>query len=190
VGTAVSAVQQAERARKKNVEKALMKGTGHRRFLILLLLVSAVPRSPGQEPPSSAEKQAADKVAEEVHRARAEAKLIKLVRIEDPRVRENACARAKTEATSWQMGCGAFARNGVIDCFSYSTSDPARVEPELLTWAKHESRDPRRFAVGVCTAPAPDNRGEKYWIEVNSYMGATKSFFWRTGYALSHLWSR
>jgi len=177
-----------ERARKA-VEKALMKGTGRRRFLILLLLVSAVPRSPGQQP-SSAEKQAAEKVAEEVHRARAEAKLTKLVRIEDPRVRENACARAKTEATSWQMGCGAFARDGVIDCFSYSTSDPARVEPELVTWAKHESRDPRRFAVGVCTAPAPDNRGEKYWIEVNSYMGATKSFFWRTGYALSHLWSR
>ena len=172
-----------------------MKGRGFRRprfcfgvtFFMSLLLLSA---ARGQESGSSAEMQAADKVAEEVQQVRAQAKLTELIRIEDPHARENACARAKSGATSWQMGCGAFARNGAIDCFSYPTSDPNQVEPELLVWAKHESRDPRRFAVGVCAAPTAENREERYWIEVNSYMGATKAFFWRTGYTLTHLWSR
>ena len=159
-------------------------------LFVSLLPLLAAPGSSGQEAGSSAEKQAADKVAEEVHHAREQAKLAQLIRIEDPHVRENACARAKSGAGSWQMGCGAFARAGVIDCFSYSTPDPSQVEPELLTWAKHESREPRRFAVGVCVMPATENGGERYWIEVNSYMGATKSFFWRTGYTLAHLWSR
>lgn len=165
-------------------------------LFVSLLPLLAAPGSSGQEAGSSAEKQAADKVAEEVQHAREQAKLAQLIRIEDPHLRENAWARAKSGATSWHMGCGmldrngASDRNGVIDCFSYSTSDPSQVEPELLVWAKHESRNPRRFAVGVCVTPATENQGERYWVEVNSYMGATKSFFWRAGYTLSHLWSR
>jgi hypothetical protein len=185
-------------AKARSPEEVAMKSRGFRRprfcfgaaLFVSLLLLCAAPRSSGQESGPSAERQAADKVAEAVQHAREQSKLAELIRIEDPHVRENACARAKNAATSWQMGCGAFARNGVIDCFSYSTSDPSHVEPELLVWAKHESRDPRRFAVGVCATPATENGAERYWIEVNSYMGATKSFFWRTGYTLAHLWSR
>ena len=190
--------ERSELARARSAEEVSMKSRGFRRprfcfgatFFMSLLLLWAAPRSPGQESGSSAEKQAADKVAEEVQHAREQAKLGKLIRIEDAHVRENACARAESGAASWQMGCGVFARNGVIDCFSYSTSDPSQVVPELLAWATHESRDPRRFAVGVCATPTTENGGERYWVEVNSYMGATKSFFWRAGYTLAHLWSR
>ena len=158
----------------------------------LLLLLAGAQRPQAQQPSAVAEKNAADTVALLVQHARKQGNLPELSRIEDPRLREDACARAKKDATSWQMGCGTFVKDAaVLSCFSYSTPDPSQPVPELLAWAtQHESRDPRRFAVGVCSLHSAQNPQERYWIEVGSYMSGTKSFFWRAGWGLAHLWSR
>ena len=158
----------------------------------LMLLLAASEVAQAQESSSVAEKNAADAVARLVQQARQQGKLPELSRIEDPRLREGACERAKEDATSLQMGCGAFVQDAaVLSCFSYSTPDPSHPIPELLSWTTQRQRgDPRRFAVGVCALHTPQNPQERYWVEVASYMGTTKSFFWHAGWVLAHLWSQ
>lgn len=158
----------------------------------MLLLCAGSGRAQAQQSSSVPEKNAADTVAALVQQARQQAKLPELSRIEDPRLREDACVRAKRESTSWQVGCGASVSDAaVLSCFSYLTTNPSQPVPELLSWAtQHERRNPRRFGVGVCLVHTPQSPQERYWIEVGSYMGATKSVFWHVGWALAHLWSR
>jgi hypothetical protein len=158
-------------------------------FCVLSL---APPETRGQQP-VALEKQAGDAVANLVQQVRSQNKLPELERIEDPNLREEACARAQTGATSWVTSSAVVVRNGAVALsrISYSTLDAAHRVPELLSWAaRNERGEPRRFAVGVCfVRPARDPEG-RYWIEVLTYMGATKSLFYRTGLALAHLWAR
>ena len=80
-----------------------------------MLLLAASEMAPAQESSSVAEKNAADAVARLVQQTRQQGKLPDLSRIEDPRLREGACARAEEDATLpnglWSIcpGCsGAF----------------------------------------------------------------------------------
>ena len=157
-----------------------------------LLLLAGSERAQGQQALSATEKNAADAVAMLVQQTRQQAGLQELSRIDDPRLREDACARAKKEVTSWQVGCGGFVQDGaVLSCFSYSTPGPSQPVPELLQWVTRQERgDPRRFAVGACFVNTPESPQGRYWIEVGLYMSATKSFFWRAGWSLARLWSR
>jgi len=162
-------------------------------LLCFCVLSLAPPETWGQQPVAVLEKQAGEEVANLVQQARSQNKLPELERIEDPNLREEACARAQTGATSWNASSAVVVRNGAVTLsrISYSTPDAAHRVPELLSWAaRNERGEPRRFAVGVCfVRPARDPEG-RYWIEVLTYMGATKSLFYRTGLALAHLWAR
>jgi hypothetical protein len=92
----------------------------------MLLLLAGSERAQAQQSSSVAEKHAADTVALLVQQARQQGKLPELSRIEDPRLRADACARAKKESTSWQMGCGAFVSDAaVLSCFSFRPLIPA-----------------------------------------------------------------
>jgi hypothetical protein len=67
----------------------------------------------------------------------------------------------------------------MISYVSYSTQDPHQPTPELLAWAtRKEHSEPRRLAVGVCFVRTAQETEGRYWIDVGSYMGAIKSFFY------------
>lgn len=163
--------------------------SGHVAALIVFLLLAASSSNSGV-PTALTERQVADKVAELVQQSRKQANRRQLDRIEEPQLRDAACKRAASGAKSWRNGCDLPSHNAAIDCFSYSTSDPAQAIPELVSWANQDARDPRRFAIGVCAQPSGSHGETQYWIEMRTYMGPAKSFFWRTGYGLAHLWSR
>jgi len=153
-----------------------------------LLAASA---SNGEGAAALTETQAADKVADLVRQSRKQANRRQLDRIEEAQLREFACKRAASGAKLWHTGCDPSSQKAdVIDCFSYSTSDPAQAIPQLLSWANQDARDPRRFAIGVCAQPNGGIGEAQYWVEIRKYMGPAKSFFWRAGYSLAHLWSR
>ena len=138
------------------------------------------------------ESRAADTVAAEVDQIRSQNNLPKLARINDPHLHEDSCKRAQDGAKSWRKVDGVFVRDGAVTLshFSYSTEDPTHVEPEFESWARHEMRDARRFAVGVCLVTSSQEPDGRYWIDVISSMGATKSFFYRAGLGVAHLWSK
>ena len=137
------------------------------------------------------EKQAGDAVANLVQQAHSQNKLPVLERLEDPNLRVEACARAKTGPTSWTTSSAVVVRNGAVTLsrISYSTNDPAYRTPEFLSWAGNEHGEPRRFAVGVCFVRTAEGSEGRYWIEVVTYMGMTKSLFYRAGLGLAHLWA-
>jgi hypothetical protein len=159
-------------------------------FCVLSL---APPETRGQQPVAVLEKQAGDAVGSLVQQVRSQNKLPELERIEGPNLRAEACARAQTGATSWKTSSAVVVRNGAVTLsrISYSTPDAAHQVPELLSWAaRNERGEPRRFAVGICFVRSAKDPEGRYWIEVLTYMGATKSLFYRTGLALAHLWAR
>ena len=139
------------------------------------------------------EKKAGDTIANLVRQLRSQNKFPDLEKIEDSNLHEEACTRAKTGATFWQTSSAVVVRNGAVTLsrISYSTPDAARRTPELISWAvESEHGEPRRFAVGVCLVRSPEDQEGRYWVEVLTYMGPTKSFFNRIGLALAHLWAR
>lgn len=139
------------------------------------------------------EKQAGGTVANLVQQVRSQNKLPQLERIEDSNLHEEACARAQSGGTSWKTSSAVVVRNGAVTLsrISYSTPDAAFRPPELVSWAaRNEGGQPRRFAVGVCLVRSTNDPEGRYWIEVLTYMGATKSFFYRSGLALAHLWAK
>jgi|SRR5579864_646871 len=160
-------------------------------FLSVLLFTAQATRA--QQSEAAMEKQASDTVANLVQQISSQNKLSELKRIEDPFLREDACARAAKGATNWETGTGVFVRNGAISLthIAYSTSDPGHSAPQIESWVKEsDPRGPRRFAVGVCLVHTAETPEGKYWIEIGTYKGATQSFFYRTGGGLARLWSR
>ena len=161
-------------------------------LLIALLSLTAL-QTNAQETELALEKKAADTVANFVQEARTQNKLPKLERIEDSYLRDEACKHAKNGSASWQTGSGAVVRNGAValSYIAFSTVDPSHRAPELTSWAtKNEWGDPRRFAVAICFMRTAEDPEGRYWIQIGTYMGATKSFFYRAGLALAQLWSR
>jgi hypothetical protein len=171
---------------------------GERQFafaagVLLSVLWFTAQRTHAQLNVTALEQQAGDAVASLVHEIRSWNKLPALERIEDPFLQEKACARAKKGTTSWEMGSEVAVRNGAVTLLqlSYSTTDPRHPTPQLESWARErDSRDPRRFAVGICLVSTAENPEGRYWIEIETYMGATKSFFYRAGSTLARLWTR
>ncbi len=170
----------------------------HQRYsacaVILLCVLSFIAlKTQAQQTATDQEMKTGDAVANLVREARNRSKLPGLQRIEDPHLHDEACARANTRTTVWTTSSAVVVRNGAVTLsrLSYSTSEAARRTPELLSWATENERgEPRRFAVGVCFARSTEDPEGRYWIEVVTYMGGTKSFFYRTGLGLAHLWSR
>jgi hypothetical protein len=152
----------------------------------------AWPHAVAQQSMASLESRAANTVAHNVEEIRSQNKLPQLARMEDPQLRDSACKRAEDGTKSWRKGSLVVVRNGAVTLanFSYSTPDLNQKDPQFELWVRDEMRDARRFAVGVCLVPNSQEPGGRYWIEVASYMGATKSFFYRTGLGVAHLWSK
>jgi hypothetical protein len=157
------------------------------------VMLFAAQATHAQQTEAAMEKQAADSVANLVKQIRSQNKLPELKRIEDPVLREDACAHAAKGAASWETGTGVVVRNGAVSLahISYSTSAPSSSAPKLESWVtENDPREPRRFAVGVCLVRTAETPEGKYWIELGTYKGAAQSFFYRTGEAVAHLWSR
>ena len=145
-----------------------------------------------QQQPTDLERRAADSVAAQADQIRTQNNLPRLARIIDSHLHEDACKRAADGSDSWRKGDGVFVRDGAVTLsyFSYSTKDPTHIEPQFESWVRYEMRDASRFAVGVCLVRSPQDPDGRYWIDVISYMGATKSFFYRAGLGVAHLWSK
>jgi hypothetical protein len=171
---------------------------GERQFasaagVVLLVLWLTTQRTHAQLDVATLEQQAGDAVASLVHEIRNRNKLPALERIENPFLHEKACARAKKGTTSWEVGTEVAVRNGAVTLLqiAYSTTDPRHPTAQLESWARErDTRDPRRFAVGTCLVSTAENPEGRYWIEIETYMGATKSFFYRAGSTLARLWTR
>jgi hypothetical protein len=132
------------------------------------------------EPPASAkEKAAADSVARFVEQVRKQKGLSKLRRISDLRLRQDACNRAKKDDRSEGHRDGIIGvaeKVGTISAFWYSTADPNQPPAELPDWVtKPQWSEPHRFAVGVCLLGTAGESGERYWIDVGTYMSAIES---------------
>ncbi len=126
-----------------------------------------------------AEKNAADSVASLILEARRANGLSKLQRIEDPRLRADACARAQREDTRTWAG-DIVGRAGSISGVAYSTSSADQPIPELLSFAtRKEHWEAHRFAVGVCFVRSSQDPSGRYWIDVESYMSGIQTFFQR-----------
>ena len=146
--------------------------------LVAFFFVS-VPRSGAQVPSPVTEKEAGDKVATLVAEARRQNGLPKLKRIDDPHLRADACERAqRNDVRTWVGAVGG--RVGYISGVAYSTTDPSQPVPELLSFAtRKEHWEAHRFAVGVCFVQTAQSPAGRYWVDVESYMGAIQTFFQR-----------
>ena len=145
-----------------------------------------------QQSPADLESRVADTIAAKVNQIRSQNNLPLLARIKDPHLHGDSCKRAENGSKSWQKGNGVFVRDGAVTLsqFSYSTKDPTHIEHQFESWVRYEMRDARRFAVGVCLVSSGEDPDGRYWIDVVSSMGATKSFFYRAGLGVAHLWSK
>ena len=118
--------------------------------------------------------------------------LPKLRRIHDPRLREDACESAKRGrgtgslyfpgTTNLWIPSGIRGDVGNLSTFSYSTSNPNDLSPDLQLWATqtaYYSRVPHRFGVGVCFVSTTEHPEGTYWIDVGYYMSSIETFLYR-----------
>jgi len=137
-----------------------------------------------QQPGPINEKAAGDEVASLMQQTQQQAKVPKLRRIRDDRLREQACQRAEQGDDSATVVSGFFKEKvGTVSCALYSTSDPSQAPSKVLDWAARSVEPDRnwtahRFAVGVCFKRTERHPEGRYWVCVSKYLGTLKSFFY------------
>ena len=123
--------------------------------------------------------------------------LPKLHRIHDSHLREDACESAKRgkgtgslyfpSTTNLMMPSGILGDVGNLSTFSFTTTNPNQLSPELQIWATQQtynSEAPHRFGVGVCFVSTPEHPEGTYWIDIGYYMSAIKTFL----YQVTFMW--
>lgn len=114
--------------------------------------------------------------------------LPKLHRMHDSALHEDACNSAKQgQVTAFRMPDGTIEFGfksvlgdvGNLSTFTYTTTNPNQLSPELQKWVSQAQHDwhPARFGVGVCLLSTSEHPEGTYWIDVGYYLSAIETFF-------------